>query len=165
MVAHRSDETTIPVDVAVSVVSTDPNRSGVTYTAIVRDISERLAFEQQLSHLATHDSLTGLPNRDLFDLRLESALDGRTSNSDSVAVLFVDLDRFKVVNDSWGHKSGDKLLQQVANRLSTAVREADVIARFGGDEFVLLLLTNISDTGEASLVGQRILTALKHPSW
>ena len=78
MVAHRSDGTSIPVHVAVSAVGTETNGSGVTYTAIVRDISERLAFEQQLSHLATHDSLTGLPNRDLFDLRLE----GRTRRQD-----------------------------------------------------------------------------------
>ncbi len=162
MVAHRADGTMIPVHVAVSTVNSDANGSATTYTAIVRDISERLAFEQQLSHLATHDSLTGLPNRDLFDLRLETALAGEAHAADTVAVLFVDLDRFKVVNDSWGHKSGDKLLQQVANRLTGAVREADVIARFGGDEFVLLL-TRLSDSAEARQVGQRILTALKHP--
>ena len=162
MVAHRADGSTIPVHVAVSAVGSDTNGSAATYTAIVRDISERLAFEQQLSHLATHDSLTGLPNRDLFDLRLETALADTSHAPDTVAVLFVDLDRFKVVNDSWGHKSGDKLLQQVANRLTGAVRDADVIARFGGDEFVLLL-TQLADAAEARLVGQRVLTALKHP--
>ncbi len=160
MEARRPTGASVPVHVAVSAVDTD--RGTTTYTAILRDISERIAFERQLSHLATHDSLTGLPNRDLFGSRLERALSDPDHRAATIAVLFVDLDRFKVVNDSWGHKSGDKLLRQVATRLSGAVREADVIARFGGDEFVLLL-TELSDTAEARVVGHRILAALKQP--
>ncbi len=110
---------------------------------------------EQLAHQAFHDALTGLPNRALFMDRLQQALTRVARRSSSVAVLFLDLDRFKVVNDSLGHETGDKLLVQVAHRLRESLRPEDTISRHGGDEFTILL-EEISDVSDASRVAQRI---------
>src|SRR4029077_12580033 len=96
------------------------------------------AANQQLRHLATHDALTGLPNRVLLDDRLHQAIAHADRDMRAFAVLVCDLDRFKLINDSFGPRAGDDLLQEVARRLSTVVRPADTVARFGGDEFVLI---------------------------
>ena len=127
-----------------------------------RDISERKAFEQELAHQAFHDTLTGLANRALFLDRLTQA-HARASRTGSLyALLFIDLDRFKVVNDSLGHQAGDQLLIEVAKRLKLCVRPGDTFARFGGDEFVVLLEDLESDE-DAIIVTERILTELKVP--
>ncbi|MDX6628815.1 MAG: hypothetical protein QOH00_1061 [Gaiellales bacterium] len=104
-----------------------------------RDASERAAFEEQLAHQAFHDAVTGLPNRALFSDRVEHALARATRKGTSIAVIFLDLDDFKTINDSLGHAAGDEVLQQVAVRLLDAVRETDTAARFGGDEFAILI--------------------------
>ncbi|MGP3925867.1 diguanylate cyclase domain-containing protein [Streptomyces sp. 8N616] len=129
-----------------------------------RDVSERAALQARLEHLAFHDTLTGLPNRALFADRLKHALAKRSAHRAPPAVLFLDLDGFKSVNDSAGHAVGDELLIQAALRLQAAVRAGDTVARLGGDEFAALL------EGEAGLCGprtrevaERLLSALSKP--
>ena len=126
------------------------------------DISERKALEEQLAHQAFHDSLTGLPNRALFLDRVQHALLRSGRDDGSIAVLFLDLDRFKVVNDSLGHEVGDHLLQAVAARLGECLRPDDTVARLGGDEFTILLEANTS-AGEALRISDRLTHSLQKP--
>jgi diguanylate cyclase (GGDEF)-like protein/PAS domain S-box-containing protein len=126
------------------------------------DISERKDFERQLTHQAFHDSLTGLPNRALFLDRLAHAQARAGRNGGTHALLFIDLDRFKVVNDSLGHQIGDELLVQVADRLHGCLRGTDTLARFGGDEFVALL-EDLEDEEEAIAITERILEQVRNP--
>ncbi|MBA3533786.1 MAG: EAL domain-containing protein, partial [Ardenticatenales bacterium] len=125
-------------------------------------ISERKAFEEQLAHHAFHDTLTGLPNRTLFHDRVERALARAVRQGHYIAILFLDLDRFKVVNDSLGHGLGDELLIQVAQRLQDCVDEESTVARLGGDEFTILL-EKVTDVTHATHVAERIATALRAP--
>jgi diguanylate cyclase (GGDEF)-like protein len=120
------------------------------------------AANQQLRHLATHDVLTGLPNRVLLDDRLQQAIAHAERDTRAFAVLVCDLDRFKLINDSLGHRAGDELLQEVARRLSTVVRTTDTVARFGGDEFVLIA-TSITDPEDAAGLAARIMDVLQAP--
>jgi diguanylate cyclase (GGDEF)-like protein/PAS domain S-box-containing protein len=126
------------------------------------DITERKRAEETIRHLAYHDALTDLPNRTLFQDRLTVALAQARRKGRMVAVLFLDLDQFKVVNDTVGHAEGDRLLRQVAERLAGLVREGDTVGRVGGDEFVLLLseTTQVEDAVE---VAERILEGLRQP--
>ncbi|MGA7730243.1 MAG: sensor domain-containing diguanylate cyclase, partial [Chloroflexia bacterium] len=119
------------------------------------DVTERKSIEEQLEHQAFHDALTGLPNRVLFRDRLSHALARAKRNGSSVAVLFLDLDNFKVINDSLGHKVGDQLLVVVSKRLQECVRAEDTIARLGGDEFTVLL-EDITDFHTAVTIAERI---------
>jgi diguanylate cyclase (GGDEF)-like protein/PAS domain S-box-containing protein len=130
--------------------------------ATCRDITQRKAFERELSRLAFTDTLTGLPNRALLTDRLTHALARADRQLCQVAVLFLDLDRFKVVNDSLGHASGDGLLVEVANRISSCLRVGDTAARLGGDEFTVLL-EDVEDEQQAVEVAQRIAEALRLP--
>jgi diguanylate cyclase (GGDEF)-like protein len=139
------------------------DESGVReLVSVTRDISERKQAEIELSHAALHDTLTGLPNRALFLDRLGLALRRTERRSGSVAVLFCDLDRFKVVNDSLGHDAGDRLLVDVAKRIVTALRPADTVARFGGDEFTILC-EDIAGEIEAATIAQRIVDVFRDP--
>jgi diguanylate cyclase (GGDEF)-like protein/PAS domain S-box-containing protein len=132
--------------------------------ATVRDITERKAFEQQLVDQAFYDSLTGLPNRALLHDRVAQALARLGRMGETIAVLFVDLDDFKRVNDSLGHHAGDSLLVCAAQRLRAAIRAADTVARLGGDEFVVLLEDlGGRATDEATEIAQRILEKFEHP--
>ena len=126
------------------------------------DITERKQAEKQLVHEALHDPLTGLPNRTYFLRRLEAAVSTRRREDRLFAVLFLDVDRFKVVNDSLGHTVGDHLLAAIAERLATTVHPYDVIARFGGDEFAVLL-TSLSGEAEARRIAERLQAALTKP--
>jgi diguanylate cyclase (GGDEF)-like protein/PAS domain S-box-containing protein len=130
--------------------------------ATCRDITERKAFERELSRLAFSDTLTGLPNRALLADRLTHALARADRLCRQVAVLFLDLDRFKVVNDSLGHGSGDSLLVEVASRISGCLRSGDTAARLGGDEFTILL-EDVEDEQQAVEVAGRIADALRWP--
>jgi len=138
----------------------DPAMHGIVVDS--RDVTERVAFEQRLEVQATHDALTGLPNRSLLLGRLSDAL-ARIPRPDAhTAVLFVDLDRFKLVNDSLGHNAGDQLLVLVAERLRRAVRPGDVVARFGGDEFVVLA-EHVADADECRQIADRLAETLAAP--
>ena len=130
--------------------------------AIVRDITERAQAEEQIRHLAYHDPLTELPNRLLFRDRLNVALSQAQRQRAHLAVLFLDLDRFKIINDSLGHNVGDSLLQAAARRLVSSVRETDTVARLSGDEFTILL-TEIGSTSDAIRIARKVLEAIRQP--
>ncbi len=123
---------------------------------------EQRQLTERLAHQARHDALTGLPNRFLFEDRLQQALARARRHGTLTAVLFVDLDRFKQINDTLGHAAGDALLQQVAHRLSLCIRETDTLARMGGDEFTVLL-GDLRETRYALVVAQKLLDELKSP--
>src|SRR5215217_4388875 len=138
----------------------DPAVGGVVINT--RDITERKALEEELHHQAFHDPLTGLPNRALFMDRLEHALTRANRQGSKVVVLFMDLDNFKVVNDSLGHKAGDQLLVAVAERLKTCLRSEDTAARLGGDEFTILV-EDIAGVGEVVQIAERVAEILQPP--
>jgi diguanylate cyclase (GGDEF)-like protein/PAS domain S-box-containing protein len=135
-----------------------PGVRGIVLNA--RDISRHKSLEAQLVQRALHDQLTGLPNRMLFMDRLEQALERSARRGKFAAVLFLDLDRFKLVNDNLGHDHGDQLLVQVADRLRSCLRRVDTIARIGGDEFTVLL-EDVGSAGDAALVSERIIEAFR----
>jgi len=138
----------------------DPVVAGLVINA--RDITERRRLESEVTFRAFHDPLTGLPNRTLFLDRLAHALRRSAHRLSSVAVIFLDLDNFKVVNDSLGHSAGDGLLIDVATRLADAIREFDTIARLGGDEFTILI-EDVVDIGEVMQVAERVQDVLREP--
>jgi diguanylate cyclase (GGDEF)-like protein/PAS domain S-box-containing protein len=123
------------------------------------DITERKVAEERVQFLAYYDALTGLPNRTLLQDRLTKALASARRQKCKVALLFLDLDRFKIINDSLGHSFGDLLLQEVAERLKRFAREQDTVARLGGDEF-LIVLTALKDVGDAAVAAERIMNAM-----
>ena len=130
--------------------------------SIIRDVTERKVLERRLEHQAFHDALTGLPNRALFVDRLEHALIRASRPQESVAVLFLDLDNFKVVNDSLGHTAGDKLLVAVTERLLAVLRPEDTLARLGGDEFTILS-EDVEVNSDVSEIAERVAEALRDP--
>lgn len=136
--------------------------SSILWYGFVSEITERKQVEEQIRHMAQHDSLTNLPNRALFNDRLEHALKSARRHNKSLALMFIDLDGFKNINDREGHALGDLLLQQVAKILTINLRAADTVARIGGDEFVALLET-IHDLKEALAVAEKICAACAQP--
>ncbi|MHA7276386.1 sensor domain-containing protein [Arthrobacter sp. Hz1] len=156
----HADGTTVGILHSSSVVSSPENTPELLIDHI-EDITERQAFEATLQHQALHDTLTGLPNRALFVDRLDQALqDGRTTHT-GVAVLFCDVDRFKAVNDTHGHHTGDRVLTLVGERLQSVIRQGDTVARLGGDEFVVLCRDATPD--RAAATAARLLAALRTP--
>lgn len=141
---------------------TDPLGKVTHFISSGKDMSESIQAQERLHHLAHHDALTGLPNRMLFVERLKHALQRANRRKRAVAVMFLDMDRFKMVNDTLGHEAGDRLLQAMAARLLACVREGDTIARFGGDEFAGLLNDIASPEDVAPIVG-KFLEALAPP--
>jgi diguanylate cyclase (GGDEF)-like protein len=134
----------------------------VGFRCLARDITERKRMEQQLKDMATHDALTGLPNRRLFNDRLHMVLAQAQRNHRTLAVVLLDLDRFKDINDMLGHNVGDQLLEAVGKRLTSLMRKSDTVARWGGDEFILVL-PEIARAEDAGRVAQRILEAFRKP--
>lgn len=132
------------------------------YEGTVEDITERKNYEQQIEYQATHDSLTGLPNRTLLADRLQQCISFADRFQSKLAVAFVDLDQFKLINDSMGHHTGDELLVTMAGRLAGCVRESDTVVRLGGDEFVLLI-TSLQRVEDISQSMQRVLSAVAEP--
>jgi len=126
----------------------------------ILDITDRKRFEEQLMYQANHDSLTGLPNRNLLNDRLNHALAYEDRHKELLAVMLIDLDNFKVINDTMGHSSGDLLLLEVAKRLQSCVRQYDTVARLGGDEFVLLL-TDVEHIQSLAKISDKILSLFK----
>jgi diguanylate cyclase (GGDEF)-like protein len=127
-----------------------------------RDITARKTLEHELEHQALHDALTGLPNRTLLGDRLDGAMARADVSGNRVAVLFIDLDDFKLINDSLGHEAGDDLLRAVAHRLRAFVGDTDTAARLGGDEFVVLL-EHLTCDEEAAEAAQRLANSLQSP--
>jgi diguanylate cyclase (GGDEF)-like protein/PAS domain S-box-containing protein len=155
---RRKDGTTFPVELSVSEVDTDPP----LYTGVVRDITERKRLEEELTRQALHDPLTGLANRTLVLDRLQHALSRLERHPGVVALLFIDLDRFKVVNDTLGHEAGDELLVQIAARLEATVRPGDLVARLGGDEFVVLC-EDLGNAAAAESIARRLVETVRSP--
>ena len=142
----------------VSLVDDDSGIAGIVEGMLV-DITERKVAEERVQSLAYYDALTGLPNRILLHDRLSKALATARRQKHKVALLFFDLDRFKIINDSLGHSVGDLLLQDVAERLKSCAREEDTVARLGGDEF-LIVLTHVNDIPSAAVSAERFMDAL-----
>jgi len=140
----------------------DPAGNVIGFASLVQDITERLNTERTIHYMAHHDALTGMPNRRLMQDRLHQAIMSARRKQRHVAVLFIDLDRFKVVNDTLGHDSGDFILKEIARRLTTCVREMDTVSREGGDEFVVIL-PDLDKPEHARLVGDKILRELARP--
>ena len=138
---------------------TDGDGKVVSIMSLVQDVSERVQMVEQMRELAEHDSLTGLLNRSAFRLQMERALRRARNTQELVALLFIDLDGFKQVNDTLGHGAGDEVLREVARRVTRSVRAADIVARIGGDEFVVLLETPAT-AAVADEISSRILGAL-----
>jgi len=157
----RKDGTTFPAELSASLI-VDADEKPKAFTAVTRDITERKRAEEQLAHMATHDALTGLPNRLLFNDRLTVALAHAHRNQQRLAMMLLDLDHFKEINDALGHSVGDKLLQAVGNRLRGLLRKSDTVGRMGGDEF-LLLLPDIARPQDAATIAQKILEAIRIP--
>ncbi len=156
---RRKDGTTFPVEIGVGSIDYEGRRM---IFASARDITRHKELEAQLTYQAFHDTLTHLPNRALFLERLEHALVRLSRSKSGIAVLFMDLDNFKVINDSLGHEMGDRLLHAASERLGSGLRPEDTLARFGGDEFTMLL-ENINNVEEAKRVAERISEAFGAP--
>ncbi|MGD0022508.1 MAG: PAS domain S-box protein [Smithellaceae bacterium] len=140
----------------------DQDAKIVGFRGVGHDITERKRAEEKIQYLATHDALTGLPNRLMFNQLLNHAIQAARRYTRQFAVLFIDLDRFKIINDTLGHDAGDQLLQEIAARLKQTLRAVDIVARLGGDEFVILI-EELTDLSQLETVSHRILSAVIKP--
>lgn len=159
VMAVRKDGSSFPLDLRISEVNLEGHRY---FIGTLRDITERKAAEATILHLANHDPLTDLPNRNLLQDRIEQAIARHNRCHSQFAVMFIDLDQFKTINDSLGHQMGDALLRSVADRLSICLRDDDTVARQGGDEFIVLL-DNVGATADLVRVAHKILSVLAEP--
>ena len=153
------DTSTIPVELTISKMK----ETGKTlFIVVLRDITERLRVEERLRYLAHHDSLTGLPNRNAFLERLDHSIALTQRRQSTIAVLFMDIDRFKYINDTLGHDVGDRILQEISERLKTCVRKGDTVARLGGDEFTFLL-EDLSSPHDIPFIAEKIIDRVSKP--
>jgi diguanylate cyclase (GGDEF)-like protein/PAS domain S-box-containing protein len=154
---NRKDGSIYPAECKLQLV--EPKNSQSEILVWVQDITERKQMENTIRQMAYYDSLTGLPNRNLLNDRLAVALANASRNNQKVAILFLDLDHFKTINDSLGHEAGDQLLQQVSLRIKKVLRKQDTIARMGGDEFIILI-PGLTDTDHTARLAEKILDAV-----
>ncbi len=159
---HRKNGEPFIANIRVSRVNDRSSGLATHYIWLLTDVTQRRRAEDRVRHMAQHDPLTGLPNRLALHMRLALALPEARRHGWKVAVMFLDLDRFKVINDTLGHSVGDELLREVATRLAATVRETDTVARLGGDEFVVVL-PDISHVTDAAIVAGKIIGALATP--
>ncbi|MEK3916818.1 EAL domain-containing protein [Paenibacillus sp. FSL H7-0331] len=147
-------------------ITTLRNETGAitNYIGMFTDITERKQSEEHLKYLAHFDKLTGLPNRTLLSELVNAAITKTVQTNQKLAIFFIDLDRFKMVNDSLGHNIGDKLLQQVADRLSSVVRMNDIVSRLGGDEFIIVL-QDLQEQEEARQIAMHLISSINKPFW
>lgn len=158
---RRKDGTVFPEWTTISSVTND-NGEVVNYISVFSDISDIKRKEEKLQHLADHDILTDLPNRLMFNHLLDQALSEARRNKSRIAVIFIDLDRFKNINDSMGHKAGDELLKIIAHRFQANVRRQDVVSRIGGDEFIILF-KDIGSINSVTGTINQIMSAFEKP--
>lgn len=155
----RKDGTTFDMELTLTEVKLGDTH---LFTAMLRDISAQKIVQQRVEHLAHYDALTNLPNRSLFFDRLNQSIITAKRNQHSIALLFLDLDGFKGINDALGHHYGDLLLVKVAERLNLSVRESDTLARLGGDEFTLIL-TDADECEDVAVVAEKIIESINAP--
>lgn len=168
---ERKDGTTVWTETKFSFVG-DKNKKTVGILGVSRDITERKHAEERIQYLATHDVLTGLPNRMMFSQLLNQAIESSRRHERQFAILFIDLDRFKIINDTMGHDAGDELLTEMAKRFRQSLRAVDVVGRpqerndvvgrLGGDEFIILI-EEITDLSQVKVVAQRVLSTAMKP--
>jgi diguanylate cyclase (GGDEF)-like protein/PAS domain S-box-containing protein len=158
---RKKDGLEIPVEMSLALV---PDADGDPHhiQCVFRDITQRKEYERQLKHMALHDPLTKLPNRKYFDDRYQLTRSQPFEEDSLVAVLFIDIDDFKLVNDAYGHAVGDLVLVELGARLQASVRESDTVARVGGDEF-LMILDNVHNKANVSLIAQKVVDCISQP--
>lgn len=157
----RKDGTQVPVDISVTIVP-DSRGNPQQIQCVLRDITDRKEFEMKLKYQALHDPLTDLPNRAYFEDPYQTPQVGGAKNEDLVAIMFLDLDDFKNVNDQYGHLVGDEVLIQIGSRLQGLLRESDTVARIGGDEF-LIVLDSAATKSSVERVAEKIIQVLSQP--
>jgi len=160
-VLKRKDGTPIPVEISTTAVL-DADGKPKHIQCMVRDITERKAYERHLRYQAEHDHLTDLPNRKYLENHYLSELGSEEEGSRRVSVLYVDLDDFKLVNDTYGHQVGDQLLVEVSSRLRSSLRESDTVARIGGDEFIIIL-DNVYERQAVSRIAKKLVDQIAQP--
>ena len=158
---RRKDGGVYPKWISISVIRDEDGKT-LYHIAHFTDVSSERAAEERLHHIAHHDVLTGLLNRLSLNGRMDQALATARRDGSRVAVMFIDLDRFKVINDTLGHHVGDELLIEVARRLRSSVRDSDVVARLGGDEFVIML-SGVEHAGSVAMVAEKLVFSIGHP--
>jgi diguanylate cyclase (GGDEF)-like protein/PAS domain S-box-containing protein len=159
---YRKDGTLFWNELFISPVRDEEGTVTTHFVSILNDVSERISYEQQLEFHANHDALTGLANRNLLNDRITQALAQARADNLLAGVLLLDLDRFKLINDGFGHSPANELLKSVAQRLNQSVRDTDTVARLGGDEFVVVI-SRLQSADDLSLVAGKILRALSQP--
>jgi diguanylate cyclase (GGDEF)-like protein/PAS domain S-box-containing protein len=139
------------------ILKKDSSGKPTGFKGVIRDITERKRIEQQINYMATHDALTGLPNRLMFSQLLSQAIRSAQRHKRQLAVFFIDLDRFKTINDTLGHEAGDRLLKEISRRFRSTLRSVDVVGRLGGDEFVVLI-EEVGEASQVAIVAHKILS-------